>query len=53
MYLSTQQVEERFSVTRQTLIRWVKNGKLSDFRTAGGHRRYSVNELEGIFGVSK
>src|SRR5215468_10825888 len=32
-------------VTPMTVIRWIKEGKIPAFRTAGGHRRILVDDL--------
>jgi excisionase family DNA binding protein len=35
----------RFRVERTTVTRWAKDGKLTAFRTLGGHRRYPEAEV--------
>lgn len=44
--LTTHQVAEKLGVNPVTVARWVKAGKLSAFKTAGGHRRIRREDLE-------
>jgi excisionase family DNA binding protein len=37
-----------FRVEPRTVTRWAKTGKLTYFRTLGGHRRYSEAEIRGL-----
>lgn len=34
-----------FHVERQTVIRWIKAGKLPSFRTLGGHHRVLASDV--------
>jgi excisionase family DNA binding protein len=46
--LRPREVAEIFGVRTATVARWAREGKLTPFRTPGGHRRYSrtaVREL--------
>jgi excisionase family DNA binding protein len=46
--LRPREVAEMFGVRTATVARWAREGKLTPFRTPGGHRRYSrtaVREL--------
>lgn len=38
-------------VTTHTLTNWVRQKKLSVFRTVGGHRRYSLIEVRNMRGI--
>ena len=46
--MTTQQVAERFGVTPQTVITWANAGRLSHFRTLGGHRRYLAADVDAL-----
>ncbi len=46
MYASIGQAAEIIGVSISTLRRWENEGSLfADFRTNGGHRRYSINKI--------
>lgn len=46
MYVSIGEAAEMIGVSISTLRRWENEGHLlPDFRTKGGHRRYSVNRI--------
>jgi len=38
----------RLGVDRTTIYRWARVGILHPARTAGGHRRYAVEEIEAL-----
>lgn len=42
------QVAAAMCVDPKTVTRWAKDGKLTSFRTLGGHRRYDAAEVEGL-----
>lgn len=44
--LTTGQAAKLCSVTRDTVLKWIKRGGLSPARTAGGHYRIAPKELE-------
>jgi excisionase family DNA binding protein len=46
MFLTTGEVAVALHVTIPTVKRWVKDGHLSAFKTAGGHFRITSDELE-------
>jgi excisionase family DNA binding protein len=37
-------------ISIDTLRRWEKKGRINPYRSPGGHRYYSKNELDGLFG---
>ena len=39
------EVAALFGVDRRTVARWANEGRLSSFRTIGGHRRYRESEV--------
>ncbi len=45
---STGDVAEIFGVTRKTVASWIKNGKISAFKTPGGHNRINESEIEKL-----
>jgi len=52
-YLSTGQVSRRLSVTPDTILKWVKSGKLPAMRTAGGHHRISREDIDSLTGLGR
>jgi excisionase family DNA binding protein len=42
------QVAEMFRVHPITVTRWARAGKLTEIRTAGGHRRYRAEEVASL-----
>lgn len=46
--LSPGEAARMLGVTRGTLVRWAKAGKIPSFRTLGGHRRYSRADVEAV-----
>ena len=47
-YLTPASAERLTSVRRTTLVRYVKRGLLTHYRTQGGHRRYALSELRAL-----
>ncbi len=47
-YLGPQGAERFTGLSRNTLIRYVRRGVLTHFRTTGGHRRYRLSELRAL-----
>jgi len=45
MLLNIKKASELIDVSKSTLRRWEKNGKISSYKTIGGHRRYDINDL--------
>lgn len=43
-FLSTGQIAKKYSVTPDTVLKWIKNGKLSAQQTQGGH--YRIDEVD-------
>ncbi|GFP38803.1 IS607 family transposase [Candidatus Hakubella thermalkaliphila] len=52
MLLRQSEVEQRYRLSNTTLHRWLKDGKMNDHRTVGGHRRYDSAEIEQLLSVS-
>lgn len=48
MYLTPQEVKERFGYNQRTLSRWADKGLIKFIKSPGGHRRYLLCSLEGI-----
>lgn len=44
---------EYLQVSEDTLRLWDKTGKLKPIKTAGGHRRYSIKQLDEFRGKTK
>jgi DNA-binding transcriptional MerR regulator len=47
-YFSPKGAERFTGLSRNALIRYVRRGVLTHFRTAGGHRRYALSELKAL-----
>jgi len=43
--LTPAEVAAKFRVDSKTVTRWAKAGKLTAFKTLGGHRRYRESEV--------
>ncbi|MDO4606383.1 MAG: BldC family transcriptional regulator [Bowdeniella nasicola] len=46
--LTPGEVARLFRVRAKTVARWADEGKIAVVRTAGGHRRFRVAEVEGL-----
>ena len=46
--LSTGDVARLLSVTSDTVLKWIKSGRLPALRTAGGHYRVAERDLDGL-----
>jgi excisionase family DNA binding protein len=51
--LTSGQVAAMFGVDAGTVVRWARSGKIGTTRTAGGHRRYRLNEVRAEVGGSR
>lgn len=49
-FLTTGQAAKRCSVTPDTILKWIRSGFLPARRTAGGHHRIDVLDLERVAG---
>jgi excisionase family DNA binding protein len=47
--LKTEDVAERFQVTRSTVARWVASGDLVAVKTPGGRLRFRPEDVERLF----
>ena len=50
--LTQKEACEYLNISRTTILRWEKEGKISPLRTAGKHRRYKTDDLNKLFGNS-
>ena len=48
MYLTPQQVKEKFGYHPKSLSRWADEGKIKFTKSPGGHRRYLLSSLEEL-----
>lgn len=46
--LTTGEVARMFRVDSKTVCKWAAAGKLSSFRTLGGHRRFRESEVRAL-----
>jgi excisionase family DNA binding protein len=51
MILNLEEACEHLKVSKNTLRRWEKDGKLISIRTPGGHRRYDLDTLNKLFNI--
>lgn len=49
--LTPSEVARLFKVDPKTVTRWAKSGKLTSFRTPGGHRRFRASEVEALINL--
>lgn len=47
-YLSTGQASKSLSVTPDTMLKWIKQGRISALRTPGGHYRISQKDINAL-----
>ncbi|KKR11168.1 MAG: hypothetical protein UT39_C0010G0001, partial [Candidatus Woesebacteria bacterium GW2011_GWA1_39_21] len=47
-FLTIQEAAKKLRVSTKTLRRWEAGGKLVPIRTAGGHRRYTLTQIEEV-----
>ena len=48
--LNIKEASEYLHVSQNTLRNWERQGKILSLKTAGGHRRYTINELDKVIG---
>lgn len=46
--LTPGEVAEIFGVETRTIARWELDGRLTAYRTLGGHRRFKASEVEAL-----
>lgn len=51
--LTLKETETLLNVSKSTLQRWDKSGKLKALRTEGGHRRYKESEILNLIGIEE
>ena len=47
-YLTPKDAEHFTRMQRTALMRYVRRGLLTQYRTTGGHRRYALSELRAL-----
>ena len=50
--ISIGKASELLGLDKRTLLRWEDSNKLTSVRTAGGHRRYRLSDIEKLQGIS-
>lgn len=50
--LAPGEVAAMFRVDPKTVTRWANAGKVSSYRTPGGHRRYRQSDIENLLNKS-
>ena len=48
-HISVGQASIRLGISKQTVRKWIDEGKLKAFITPGGHRRVFVQEINKVF----
>jgi excisionase family DNA binding protein len=51
--LTPSEVAKLFKVDPKTVTRWSNNGKITCVKTAGGHRRYKLEEVQKLLNGSQ
>lgn len=49
--ITAKQAQQRYNISTASLRRWMNRGKLTEYRTPGGHRRYSECEIKQLLMV--
>jgi excisionase family DNA binding protein len=52
-YLSRGEAAQRLGVSPRTIQQWARDGKIPCLRTFGGHRRFSVKDLDVLQEAAK
>lgn len=47
-YYTTHEVANLLGVSAQTIIKWIKDGKIFAYKTLGGHRRIGRSEIDKL-----
>ena len=47
-YLSRGEAAQRLGVSPRTIQQWARDGRIPCLRTFGGHRRFSVEDLDSV-----
>ncbi|WP_304451412.1 BldC family transcriptional regulator [Nocardiopsis sp. YSL2] len=50
--LTATEVAQAFRVDAKTVSRWANEGRISSFRTPGGHRRFHKHEVDALLAAS-
>lgn len=50
--LTPGEVSQTFRVDARTVSRWAKEGRITSFRTPGGHRRFLKHEVDALLVAS-
>jgi excisionase family DNA binding protein len=50
--LTPGEVARTFRVDAKTVTRWANEGRISSFRTPGGHRRFHKHEVDALLAAS-
>ncbi|OLT25392.1 hypothetical protein BJF83_22985 [Nocardiopsis sp. CNR-923] len=50
--LTPTDVARTFRVDSRTVSRWAKEGRITSFRTPGGHRRFLKHEVDALLAAS-
>lgn len=53
MILRQSEAIKKYKVSKMALKKWMEEGKLSEIKTPGGHRRYLSEELDKLFGIER
>ena len=48
--LNIRQAAEYLNLSQSTLRKWERLGKINPLKTAGGHRRYQIEDLDKLVG---
>ena len=51
--LTPAEVAQAFAVNPKTVTQWALKGRLSSVRTPGGHRRYYLDQVQEMLGVTE
>ena len=53
MLLKATEINEKYKIHHDTLLKWGREGKLEAKRTAGGHRRWLEDDIQKLLNPTK
>jgi putative resolvase len=51
MFLKAREIGEKYKIHHDSLLKWERDGKIQSHRTAGGHRRWLEDDIQGLLKI--
>ena len=48
MLLKAKEIEQKYKIHHDSLLKWERDGKIQSYRTAGGHRRWMEDDIDKL-----